>query len=161
MRHVYWLIEGLLAGRPGPAAHPWDAHELRAGGLDVVVSLNTEADPVTLAEAGLRHHSLPQLPSLPLVGPLKALLLRGIEPVLATIHAEVSAGHAVLVHCHAGKDRAGVVLVAYLVRYHGLGIDEAIDRVRAVRPIAMSAPGYEATAQLFARRERKRERDHD
>jgi hypothetical protein len=42
-----------------------------------------------------------------------------------------------------------------LGRYRGLDVDEAIARVRAVRPIAMSAPGYEATARRFAEQERE------
>ena len=156
MEYTYWLIDHLLAGRVGPVERPWDIAKLREAGIEVIVSLNREADPAAIRAAGLRHYERPQLPSLPLFGPLKDLLLRGIEPVLELIHREVSAGHPTLVHCHAGKDRTGVVLTAYLVRYLGLEIDEAVARVRAVKPNAMSAPGYEATARLFARREQER-----
>jgi protein-tyrosine phosphatase len=80
-----------------------------------------------------------------------------LEDVLAALHAEVSTGQPTFVHCHAGKDRTGLALTAYLVRYHGLDIEAAIARVRAVRPIAMSAPGYEATARRFAERERNKQ----
>lgn len=153
---MYWLIDGLLAGRPGPVERPWDLAALRAGGVEALVSLNSEPDTAEIAAAGLRHYSLPQLPSLPLVGPLKKLLLRGVERALDAIHAEVSAGHAVVVHCHAGKDRTGLVLAAYLIRYEGLAAGEAIARVRAVKPNAMSALGYEAMVWRFARQERKR-----
>jgi atypical dual specificity phosphatase len=156
MEYSYWIIDRLLAGRVGPVLRPWAIERLREAGIEVIVSLNTEADPGMIAAAGLRHNELPQIPSLPLFGPLKDVLLRGIEPVLDVIHREVTAGHPTLVHCHAGKDRTGVVLTAYLVRYEGKGIDEAIARVRAVKPNAMSAPGYEATARLFARREQER-----
>ena len=100
------------------------------------------------------------MPNLPVVAPLQDLLLRGIEPVLVTIHDKVSVGHPTLVHCHAGKDRTGLVLVAYLVRYHGLDVNEAIARVRAVRPIAMSTPGYEATARRFAEQEQSGNRTY-
>ena len=44
MEQVFWLIEGRLAGRPGPVQAPWDAAALRAGGLDAVLSLNSQAD---------------------------------------------------------------------------------------------------------------------
>jgi protein-tyrosine phosphatase len=157
VNHVYWVMDGLLAGRPGPAEFPWNPEEFRAAGLRAIVSLNTEPDPVAIAAAGLRHHSLPMMPALPIVAPLQDLLLRELEPVLAVIHAEVSAGQPTLVHCHAGKDRTGLVLTAYQVRYGGLDVDEAIARLRAVQPIAMSTPGYEATARRFAERERERE----
>ena len=150
MRHLFWLLDGLLAGRPGPVEAPWDLAELQAGGVRVIVSLNKQADPAEVAAAGLRHHLLPLPPILPLSNSLQDMLLEGLEEVLAALHAEVSAGQPTLVHCHSGKDRTGLALTAYLVRYCGLEIDEAIDRVRAVRPIAMSAPGYEATARRFA-----------
>ncbi len=117
MDYIFWVLDGLLAGRPGPIEFPWDLEALRAAGIRAIVSLNTEPDPAAIVAAGLRHHSLPMTPSLPVVAPLQHLLLRELEPVLAAIHAEVSAGVPTLVHCHAGKDRTGLVLAAYLVRY--------------------------------------------
>jgi hypothetical protein len=158
MEQVFWLIEGRLAGRPGPVQAPWDAAALRAGGLDVVLSLNSQADADELAAAGLTHHLLPMPPVLPLAGVLQDTLLNSLEPVLARLHQEVTAGRSVLLHCHAGKDRTGLALTAYLVRYEGLEVEEAIARVRAVRPIAMSAPGYLDTARRFATREAARPR---
>jgi protein-tyrosine phosphatase len=156
VEHVYWLIDGLLAGRQGPVQAPWNLEAIRAAGVQIIVSLNTEPDPAAIAAVGLRHHSLPMTPALPIVAPLQELLLGQLAPVLKAVHAEVSAGQPVLVHCHAGKDRTGLVLAAYLVRYHGLDVDEAIARVRVVQPIALSAPGYEATARRFAQQEKER-----
>jgi predicted protein tyrosine phosphatase len=158
VEYVYWMIDGLLAGRPGPVEYPWDPGQFAAAGLRTVVSLNTQAEPAAIASAGLRHYSLPLPPILPMTDALQDLILRGLEEVLATIHAEVSAGQPTLVHCHAGKDRTGLALTAYLVRYHGLDVEEAIERVRSANPIAMSAPGYEATARRFAEREREQPR---
>ena len=65
MEHVYWLIDGLLAGRPGPVEYPWDPGQFAAEGLQAIVSLNSQADPAAIANAGLRHHSLPLPPILP------------------------------------------------------------------------------------------------
>jgi protein-tyrosine phosphatase len=156
MKHVFWLMRGLVAGRPGPVLNPWDAKALYAGGLRVVLSLNEEPDPSELAVAGIRHHSLPWPPILPLTAALQDFLLDGLEEVLPVLHAEVDNGEPTLIHCHAGKDRTGLLMTAYLVRYQGLEIEEAIARVRAVRPIALSAPGYEATARRFGELERVR-----
>jgi protein-tyrosine phosphatase len=153
LEYTYWLIDHLLAGRVGPVERPWDIEKLREAGIKVIVSLNGEANAAEIAAAGMRHYVLPQTPALPLFRRDKDELLRGIEPVLDVIHREVSEGHPTLVHCHSGKDRTGVVLTAFLVRYEGLSIEDAIARVRAVKPNAMSAPGYEATARLFAKRE--------
>jgi hypothetical protein len=155
VRKVYWVIDGLLAGRPGPVEYPWNPGEFAEAGLRAIVSLNTQADPAAIASAGLRHYSLPLPPILPMTGALQEIILHGLEEVLATVHAEVSAGQPTLVHCHAGKDRTGLALTAYLVRYHSLDVEEAIERVRSANPIAMSAPGYEATARRFAKQEGK------
>jgi protein-tyrosine phosphatase len=156
MDQVFWLVDGLLAGRPGPVQAAWDPEELRAGGLETIVSLNNEPDPAELKVVGLRHHSLPLPPILPVTAPIQDMILAGLESILDTIHTEVSTGRPTLIHCHAGKDRTGLAMTAYLVRYHDLGIDEAIARVRAVRPNAMSALGYESTARRFAEQEQQR-----
>jgi len=158
MDYVYWVVDGLLAGRSGPVMAPWDLGEFWVAGLRVILSLNSEPDPAEIAAAGLHHHSRPLPAILPVSDSLQDLMLSGLEAVLGTMQAEVSAGRPTLLHCHAGKDRTGLALTAYLVRYHGLEVDEAIARVRSVRPIAMSAAGYEATARRFA--ERERGRDH-
>jgi protein-tyrosine phosphatase len=52
---------------------------------------------------------------------------------------------------------AGLVLGAYLVRYYDLSVDEAMQQVRVVVPIAMSAPGYEPMARRFAEQEAGRD----
>jgi hypothetical protein len=152
MEQVFWLIEGQLGGRPGPAEAPWDAAELRAGGVEVVISLNSQADAGELATAGIVHHLLPMPPILPVTGMLQDLLLDRLEPVLARLLEEMTARRTVVIHCHAGKDRTGLAMTAYLVRHEGLPVEEAIAQVRAVRPIAMSAPGYLDTARRFAKR---------
>jgi protein-tyrosine phosphatase len=125
-------------------------------GFRALVSLNTEPDPAEVTEVGLQHHSLPMPPILPLSEALQEMLLSQLEEVLATTHAEVSAGQPTLLHCHAGKDRTGLALTAYLVRFHDMEVEDAIARVRGVQPIAMSAPGYEATARRFALHEQER-----
>ena len=155
MEYIYWVIDGLLAGRPGPVEVPWDPGQFAAAGLQAIISLNSQADPEAIASAGLRHHPLPLPPILPMTSALQDMILHRLEEVLATIHSEVSAGQPTLVHCHAGKDRTGLALTAYLVRHHNLDVEEAIERVRSANPIAMSAPGYEATARRFAKRERE------
>ena len=55
----------------------------------------------------------------------------------------IESGRVPLVHCSAGKDRTGLVLCDYLCRAEGLAPLDAIRELRRVRPIALSAPGYE------------------
>jgi protein-tyrosine phosphatase len=50
----------------------------------------------------------------------------------------------VLVHCRSGKDRTGLFLSYYLCVIEGLTPSEAVREVRRVRPIALSAEGWES-----------------
>jgi protein-tyrosine phosphatase len=52
----------------------------------------------------------------------------------------------VLVHCSSGKDRTGLFLSYFLCATEGLSPGDAIREVRRVRPIALSADGWETFA---------------
>ncbi len=67
----------------------------------------------------------------------------GLELELTTvcnyIAAKIISG-CVLVHCGAGYSRSVAVVVAYLCRYMGMRLDEAVDFIKARRPGACPAP---------------------
>jgi protein tyrosine phosphatase (PTP) superfamily phosphohydrolase (DUF442 family) len=57
--------------------------------------------------------------------------------VLAQMHAALCAdARPVLVHCQAGAQRSPAVVAAYLMRYYGLGTQDAIDFVKSRRHVA-------------------------
>jgi len=56
----------------------------------------------------------------------------------------------VLVQCHAGRSRSPAVVAAYLVTERGLTLPQALERVRAVREVAMAEP-LMASVQRFCR----------
>ncbi len=154
MRHVYWVLPGLLAGRPGPDCAPWDLDELWQAGFRALVTLDRRGvDLAAVRRIGFAHrwYERADLPDILLrtfqeqVG-----FVAAIEPALAFIHEQVTASRATLVHCWAGRDRTGAVLAGYLVRYHGLTADAAIARVRAARPDAMAALGYTDVVDVLA-----------
>jgi dual specificity phosphatase 12 len=41
----------------------------------------------------------------------------------------------VLVHCQAGMSRSATITAAYLMKVLGVGVDEALDMIRNVRPV--------------------------
>lgn len=55
---------------------------------------------------------------------------------LEYIHSHLQDGKTVLVHCHAGIQRSCSVVACYLVKYHKLTTDQAIEYIKTRRPIA-------------------------
>ncbi len=48
----------------------------------------------------------------------------------------------VLVHCYQGKSRSVAIILAYLMRFHRMNIDEALSLVRDARPMACPNSGF-------------------
>jgi protein-tyrosine phosphatase len=142
MQEIYWIIDKLLCGRAGPVREPWDPQALYAGGIRVVVSLAAEEPVEDLSRYGLEHYRA-KFPPVTLFSPgMRKAFIHEALPVWNFIHTQVEAGNPVLVHCHAGADRTGLILAGYLVLYQRIPPEEAIDRVRRGNPCAMAAPGY-------------------
>ncbi|MFQ6100272.1 MAG: dual specificity protein phosphatase family protein [Anaerolineae bacterium] len=149
MRAIYWVMPGLLAGRPGPGEVPWNLEELWAVGLRAILSLSAEVDEEAIGTAGFYHGRFYFPPILVPIRPLMGGFLSLMEGATGFIQAQLAAGRPTLVHCHAGKDRTGAVLAGYLVRYRGFSADEAVRLVRQANPRAMTAPGFERLPGLF------------
>ena len=49
-------------------------------------------------------------------------------------------GNNVLVHCNAGIQRSSTVVAYYLMKFKGIGLDEAIIQIKKNRPIALRNP---------------------
>lgn len=145
MEHVFWLVPGRLAGRVGPAAVPWELARLRRAGIQAILNLaDDQGDPAEIVAAGFAHCSVPLPPREPADAETERACLARVPRAAAFLDAQLAAGRGVLVHCSGGKDRTGMVLAHYLAREEGLDAEAAVARLRVVRPIALSAPGWEA-----------------
>ena len=149
MRHVFWLLPGRLAGRPGPDREPWDLDALRAMGIDAVLSVNDGkgCERAELEALGLEYHCAPLPPNEPPQAGDEEICRAALPAAYDFVRAQHEAGRAVLVHCSAGKDRTGLFMSYFLIREYGLDIDTAFARVRAIRPPALSALGWERLAR--------------
>jgi protein-tyrosine phosphatase len=64
-------------------------------------------------------------------------------PLAAELHTALDAGGRVLLHCHGGKGRSGMVALRLLVE-RGAAPAEALAAIRAARPGAVETAAQEA-----------------
>ena len=148
MKHVFWLVPGAVAGRTGPNRHPWDADELRAGGIGAVLSVNDGAacHGEDFAALGMAYRCIPLSDNAPPLDGDIAHCLRALSTAYDYVRGELGKDRAVLVHCRSGKDRTGLFMCYFLIRESAVSAEDAIKAVRRVRPIALSAEGWEELA---------------
>ncbi|KAB1214247.1 Dual specificity protein phosphatase 1 [Morella rubra] len=51
-------------------------------------------------------------------------------------------GGGVLVHCFVGKSRSVTIVVAYLMKKHGMSLSHALEHVKSKRPLAAPNSGF-------------------
>lgn len=148
MKQIYWIEEGVLAGRCGPWREPFDMEAMAAGGITAILSLDRNEHDLIVGTTGPIEHGLIHLPDSIPPAPHDIETYRTRVPEAVDFIADrVDRGNgAVLVHCHAGNDRTGTILAAWLVRTRDAGPDEALEMVRRQNPDAVSAWGYEEMA---------------
>lgn len=154
MRHVFWLIPGKLAGRPGPDREPWSVRDLKHGGIRAVLSLNDGlcVNSREFRSQGIVYERIPFSDKAPPMPGDMEICIAALPRAYDFLNLAMTTGRPVLVHCSAGKDRTGLLFAYYLMRQTGMTVDEAIDRVRLVRPVALSAVGWEDFGREILRR---------
>ena len=122
-----WIEDHKLAGSGYPASRA-QVGWLSKNGVRSILTLTEEPLPVewvqglgvTSAHIPMKDHDMPNVDSM--------------EEGVRFIEAQKREGRAVLVHCLAGEGRTGCVLAAYLIRTRGIGAEQAISTLRALKP---------------------------
>jgi len=140
-RNFSWLIEEKLAGCGRPESEA-ELIGLQNAGIKVIISLTgTPLNPEPVSRLGFAYlHSHISGTSAP-----SALQLSEIVEYITARNAE---SKPVVVHCGEGRGRTGTVLAAYLVS-KGLKADDAIRRVRELRPGSIESLEQENAVRLF------------
>ena len=147
MKSVFWLVQDSIGGRAGPLLEPWSVAELRAGGFEAVINLSEHPSDVAAFDAeGIESVWIPLPTDVPPTREARERCVEALPLACAFVTAQIAQRRRVLVHCFAGKDRTGMLLATLLAKTESLSAPAAIERVRRVRPLALSAPGWEALA---------------
>jgi protein-tyrosine phosphatase len=145
MRNVFWLRPFIIGGRTGPNRDIWNPKELADGGIGAIVSVNDGelVHPEELAAAGIDYKCVPLSDAAPPHPGDLAICVAALPEALEFVLNSIDEGRSVIVHCRSGKDRTGMFLSYYLCKTEGLPADQAIEQVKLVRPIALTADGWE------------------
>jgi len=148
MHEVYWVDEGRVAGRCGHWVAPFDLEAMEAAGIGTILSLDAREAALIPGGRDAIEREIIHLPdSIPPDAADREIYRRLVPEALDLVLARCGAnGKAVLVHCHAGNDRTGTVLAAYIMATRGLTPEDALEAVRKLNPDAVSALGYEEMA---------------
>ena len=147
MKHVFWVYDNELAGRPGPGVAPWQLSELKAGGFDMILSLASDLYPhQDASKVGLSRTCIPFSDVTESDDYVSRACAACLPLTLEVIHSNIEKGRTVLVHCAGGHDRTGLVLSYYIAWREGIGPAEAIAKLRKLRPHALTGGVWEQTA---------------
>ena len=134
------VVSGLFVGSIGSTV---SLEALRNLGVTHVLSVGfgmANPHPDQLAWMGVNTMDTPQ-----------ADLARHIPACHGFIDGALGGGGKVLVHCHQGKSRSVTIVASYLMRRDGLGLEQAMDTIRAVRPGAAPNAGFIAQLLKYQR----------
>jgi atypical dual specificity phosphatase len=141
-----WIEKPQLGALARPSS-PEDFAWLREQGIEILVSLTEDRPRRDWAEdAGMLVFHEPLEDMEP---PTQEQLDRAVSAIQRAMKLNMG----VAVHCGAGLGRTGVVLAAYFVA-NGLSADNAIARIRRMRPGSVETEEQAAAVEEFARRQR-------
>jgi atypical dual specificity phosphatase len=137
-----WVIEGKLAGCGLPVSEGefgWVVEQ----GIKSIVTVREVALPsewfngsdVDYLHLAVEDFGAPNIEEL----------IRAVD----FIEQRISSGRPVMVHCAAGKGRTGAVLAAYFIKKQNLKADQAIERVRGMRPGSVQSISQETAVLMY------------
>ncbi|GAA5833412.1 hypothetical protein JCM9279_001516 [Rhodotorula babjevae] len=81
----------------------------------------------------------------------KTNLLEHVVSTADFIDTALTKGESVLVHCQAGVSRSTTLVAAYLMLKHGLNVEQALDKIRAVRPQVEPSEAFMMQLEMLER----------
>jgi atypical dual specificity phosphatase len=140
-----WVIEGKLAGSGMPMNYSqflW----VMTHGVKAIVTVrevplpskwfsNGNGDDVDYFHLRVDDYGAPSLEE--------------IDNTIDYIQQEISKKKPVMVHCAAGRGRTGTILAAYLIKKENLTANQAIKKIRSMRPGSIQSDQQEMALYVY------------
>jgi atypical dual specificity phosphatase len=137
-----WVIDGKLAGCGLPVTND-EFDWVVAQGIKSIVTVREVALPSEWFNGG-------DIDYLHLaVEDFGAPNLEELVQAVDFIDQQISSDRPVMVHCAAGKGRTGAVLAAYLIKKQNLTAEQAIDKIRDIRPGSVQSISQETAVSMY------------
>ncbi|HJU33863.1 MAG TPA: dual specificity protein phosphatase 23 [Nitrososphaera sp.] len=75
--------------------------------------------------------------------------MEGMDEAVDYIDKKIRSGKPVLVHCAAGKGRTGAILAAYMIKKENLPAEQAIQKIRLMRPGSVQSLTQETALSMY------------
>jgi atypical dual specificity phosphatase len=137
-----WVTEGKLAGSGLPITQEefkWVVDK----GIESIVTVREVPLPSEWFDGGdIDYLHL-------MVQDYGAPTLEVLDEAVNYIDNKIGSGKPVLVHCAAGKGRTGVVLAAYMIKKENLTAEQAIEKIRLMRPGSVQSITQEIALSMY------------
>lgn len=110
----------------GNASDARNADTLRAVGVDIVLNVAIDLNPVEVPGITYANHGL-------IDGPGNTT--EAFESAVLFLNSVVSEGKTVLVHCHVGMSRSPTVVAKHLSMKESREFDDCVEELKSIRPI--------------------------
>jgi atypical dual specificity phosphatase len=137
-----WVVRDKLAGSGLPVTEE-EFRWLIEKGIKSIVSVREVPLPSKwLDGSGIDYLHL-------MVEDYGAPSMEAMEKTVEYIDKSIHSGKPVLVHCAAGKGRTGAVLAAYLIKKENLTAEQAIKKIRLMRPGSVQSLTQETALSMY------------
>ncbi len=148
MKELFFL-EDRICGRCGPRKVAWDLQALRDSGISSIICMGDEtATTAEIEKFGYAFFNANLPGSTPPTEEDEAYCRGMLPKAYQFLLDRLSSDQGkVLIHCFGGIDRTSFLMVYYLSKSFGLSFDDALAKVKTVRPNALTAIGWEDLAR--------------
>jgi atypical dual specificity phosphatase len=136
-----WVVDGKLAGSGMPVTKDefdWAVEQ----GIGAVLTVKEDPLPEKWVNGSVDYLHLE-------VVDFGAPEIEDIARAIEFIELQNANSKPVMVHCAAGKGRTGVILACYLVKNEGLSPQQAIEKIRAMRPGSIQSESQEWAIAMY------------